>query len=103
MQLTKGTGLAAAVTAFMILGCGGFMMESAPEFTGGDNVAACRAYVEAYNATSCIPIDLDVGTTCPDSLGLAGVPDMSAYYACLGGVTCAGPIPEIPDCSSLMP
>lgn len=68
----------------------------------GSNSAACRAYIEAYNSASCIPLDLDAETTC-GSLDIAGAPDMTAFYDCMAGISCDGPIPKIPDCTAFTP
>ena len=77
--------------------------EAAEEVKGdGTNGAACRAYIEAYNAASCIPVDLNADTTC-GNLDMAGAPDMTAFYNCMAGITCDGPIPKIPDCTAFTP
>lgn len=49
-----------------------------------DNVAACEAWVEHFNALSCVSADeqFDVAATCPETLNVGGL-DCTAYYDCL--------------------
>jgi hypothetical protein len=61
-----------------------------PPLPSGTNTTACRAYVEAFNAATCNPVDLRVADLCPDALDLTSC-DLSSYYGCMAaGVRCSG-------------
>lgn len=104
----------AATTILFSLACGGEEMDEdikigelealleAEGAPSGDaapssgNVAACRAYVEAFNGLDCMAtIKFDVDEFCPSALDLAPT-DMAPYYDCLReNAKCAGELPDL--------
>jgi hypothetical protein len=64
---------------------------------GAGNADACKAYVDAYNAASCLGAGpagkMDVAVMCPSELDMSPK-DMKPYYKCLSdAISCNGEIP----------
>ena len=84
---------AVATAVFFTLACGG----GGSVGGGSGNAAACKNYIEAYNAMSCIPgaTKLDAATICPDNLDMSPI-DMSEYYNCMAAASkCNGDMPDL--------
>jgi len=64
----------------------------------GDNVEACRGYVEKYNSLSCLKsagVQLNPGDMCPSALNSSPL-DMRGYYSCMADACkCNGNIPDL--------
>ena len=75
--------------------------EAAPAAGGGDladNAAACRYYVQTYNALECLKaagVQLVADDMCPAALNQSPI-DMRDYYKCMAAASkCNGNIPDL--------
>jgi hypothetical protein len=68
---------------------------------GGENVAACKRYVEKVNGLACMSsVQMNADDICPDALDISTL-DMSGYYDCMADNSkCNGDIPDLGGISS---
>lgn len=97
-------GVALATLLAAGLACSGMQM---PAGGGKANVAACKAYVEAFNAAPCTAMDQNPAELCPATLDAMPC-DWTDYYKCMSeAVQCHGEFVDIsgqanctmPNCS----
>lgn len=86
---------AVATAVFFTLACGG-AGDLGGMSSGADNVAACKTYLEAYNALECVPKEAKLSDSiCPDNLNMTPI-DMTEYYTCMAeNSKCNGDIPDL--------
>jgi hypothetical protein len=77
----------------------------APVFEGTENRDACRAYIQAFNALSCLPAEarLDAEAVCPAELDVRGC-DQTRYWSCMQKmIRCEGSLPVPGDSATCSP
>ena len=92
----------AAAGAFLVLAfgsAGGSMPTGGMALSGNaGNVDACKSYVSAYNAASCLggglAGNMSEADMCPEALN-SSPKDMKPYYDCMSAaIACNGEIPD---------